>query len=168
MAIGLLLAGCATVPTPEPESTPQVPAQAYFVHVYEADARNQTLQTRQVYLDWVRQFYEGSELYPLGWTEFQRQLLAEVDGPLRAETAETLERLGQRIAADWSKHNSLRVVTSPMLLLWSLVIQEAVDTGLIMNALQTIDEDVSALLAGRLPAEEIVPERYAQWLPEPT
>ncbi len=151
---------------PEPTWPVGAPPRPYFERVYDEDATNRSVQNKRVYLQWVEQFYQGVDLYPLGWSELERALLAELDGPLREQAAPRLDRLGRKVGADWAKHNTLRLVTNAMLLVWSQVIQEAVDSGLILTALVVIEEDVDALLDGRLPPEAIGVERYASWLPE--
>jgi hypothetical protein len=55
------------------------------------------------YLDWVRQFYLGSDFYPFGWLDLQRALLHAPEAPLRAKVADKVRRPGQKIAAERAK-----------------------------------------------------------------
>lgn len=161
-----LVGGCAGLPVGEPKWPKMAPAQAYFEQVYDEDPRNQLMQTRAEYLDWVRQFYSGSDFYPFGWSDLERSLLAETEAHIRADTAEKLRRLGKRISADWAKDNRVRHITEAMLLIWSQVIQEAAKTGEHSVAIGDVAGDVAALLDQRLQAEAISAERYRRWIPE--
>jgi hypothetical protein len=162
----ILVGGCAVLPVAEPEWPNQAPQQAYFVHAYDEDPKNKSMQTRDEYLNWVRQFYLGSDLSPFGWLDLQHALLQTTEAPLRAKVADKVRRLGQKIAAEWAKDNRLRRITSTMLFLWSQIIQEAAETGSHLAAIDRIEADVVALVDGRLPAKAIDAERYAPWTPD--
>lgn len=168
LLVGAAVAGCATLPAADPDWPDHAPAQRQFLQVYELDAVNRAVQPREEYLNWVKQFYDGSDIYPLGWAELEQVFLDEFDPPVQARTAEELQRLGGKLAADWAKHNNLRSITSAMLLIWLQVIQEAIESGLGLAALELIEQDVDALLDGRLPPQAVGVERYAAWLPEST
>jgi hypothetical protein len=159
----MLIGGCSLVPIAGPEWPDEVPDREYFVQAYNEDTKNSLVQNRNEYFDWVRQFYLGSDVNPLGWLYLERGFLQQIQSPLRAEAADRLRRLGQEIAAEWAKDNRLRLITSTMLLIWSQVIQEAGESDSGLDALYTIEADVAALLDKRLPAEAVSVERYVPW-----
>jgi len=161
--LAILIGGCALVPIAGPEWPDEAPDQEYFVEAHNEDTKNRLVQNRNEYLDWVRQFYLGSDVDPLGWIELERGFLKQIEIPLRAEAADRLRRLGREIAAEWAKDNRLRLITSTMLLIWSQVIQVAAESGSGLAALDTIEADVSALLDKRLAAEAVSVERYVPW-----
>jgi hypothetical protein len=166
----ILVAGCAVVPVAGPRWPDEAPEQAYFARAYDEDPANKEVQTRDAYIDWVKQFYSGSVLYPYGWLELQHWLLRATVASSREETADKVRRLGQEIAAEWAKDNRLRRISSAMLVLWSEVIQKAVETGSQLAAIDRIEADVIAILDRRLPPEAINAKRYAPLgaeIPEP-
>jgi len=168
--LAILVAGCAVVPVVGPRWPDEAPEQAYFARAYDEDPANKEVQTRDAYIDWVKQFYSGSVLYPYGWLELQHWLLRATVASSREETADKVRRLGQEIAAEWAKDNRLRRISSAMLVLWSEVIQKAVETGSQLAAIDRIEADVIAILDRRLPPEAINAKRYAPLgaeIPEP-
>jgi len=168
--LAILVAGCAFAPIAGPRWPDEAPEQAYFARAYDADPANKAMQTRNAYLDWVKQFYSGSDLYPYGWLELQHWLLRATTASSREEAAAKIRRLGQEIAAEWAKDNQLRRISSAMLVLWSEVIQKAVESGTQLATIDKIEADVTAILDRRLPPESISAERYAPWgtaIPEP-
>jgi hypothetical protein len=159
----ILVAGCAVAPVAGPRWPDEAPKRAYFARAYDEDPANKAVQTRDAYLDWVKQFYSGSDLYPNGWLELQHWLLRATATPSREEAADKIHRLGQEIAAEWAKDNRLRRISNAMLVLWSEVIQKAIESGSQLAAIDRIEADVTAILDRHLPPEAISAERYAPW-----
>ena len=128
---------------------------AYFKGKYAADKANQEFQTEQVYVGWVRQFYEAQAtvLTPAGWIEQSTSLLARLESSdAQANAQELLDSLGKRIASEWAKDKrASKLDVSNGLLKWSNDMKSAEQgddgTGLkIMPALAQIDQEVTALL----------------------
>lgn len=156
----VILSGCAAVLVDRDESWPDgVPPRAYYERVWNSDPRLRDLQPREQYLAWVLRFYSGTFLVP-GWTRRQAEIVACLT-PDQARLAEPdLELLGQVISSEWSKHDSIRRISSRTLAIWGEVLAEARDGGRLTPALDRIRDDVRGLLQGDLEPSAITHSRY--------
>ena len=85
----------------------------YFVKEYERDRRNAGAQPFDEYWRWAKTFLLAGGSGQKGWMDQVESLVSRIgDGPARQRLRETLYRLGQRIAGEWSKESAYRKVYS--------------------------------------------------------
>jgi hypothetical protein len=159
LAAQVLLVACGTVTPSSVDWPEELPRRSLFVAAWEADAANRQLQDLDNYLDWVQRFYIGNNLVP-GWTTMTRELQARVT-PLRWQAVEPrMQALGERIAAEWAKDNSLRRINTRCAAVWRDALQESLVRDDLDGFLTRLEADVTALLDGSLVADQIRFERY--------
>jgi hypothetical protein len=156
----LLLQACAISGLEDwPDELPPVQR---FIELYEQDPVNQQAQSRNEYLYWVIAFYQGNSLYPNGWLDVEEALIPA--GEERTDFALGLQRLGVRIAGEWSKENPLRLIDNRMLQMWGSVLQIAMGYDQERRAVQVIGDDIDRLFAGTIEGDELTDGRYEQLL----
>ncbi len=160
VALGLLV-GCVG-PRQASENWPEsLPPLSFFKDVYYADEKNQPQQTLNKYLRWVRNFYEGFELYGQGWNDFVPDVLAEIEDPQkRAEVERQLYYLGRDISGEWAKYDEKRVIHTRHLSVWGNAMRTAMAEGEILGVVNRVEQDVEVLLNRTLPPEQINADRY--------
>jgi len=159
--LSLLLGACAA-PWRSADSWPdELPPRGHFVDAYESDPRIHPLQSREHYLRWVVNFYEGTLWYRNGWSDLVPDLLAEAETPEQAQRWERkLYQLGRAIATEWPKNKRYRRIHNRQLSVWGNAASQAIAEGNIEATIDRIAGDVEALIAGELEPEAISAERY--------
>lgn len=155
----LTLAGCAVPSVEEPDWPRDIPMRAYYIRVYEADPDNQTRQTLEDYLVWVRRFYDGYSVAP-GWRRSEVQLMKGLTEEQVRLLAPRLAYLGHIMSSEWAKHNEGRNIETNMLSLWGRVMLKAKKDEQLDATLDRLTEDVIALIRGELDPKEITSKRY--------
>ncbi len=158
LAALLLISACAT-PVPATLWPADVPDANGFSEVWGSDPANQPLQTEAEYLSWVLRFYQGFNMVP-GWLSMSEQVGMRLNERERSVVAATLQSLGARMAAEWAKDNSVRLVSTRMVSVWRDVLLESLAQEDLPAFLLKLDEDLTAILARELGGDEIVFERY--------
>lgn len=153
------LAGCANVPEQRTEWPDNLPPLNYYESRYAADEYNQQYQTRQDYLRWVKRFYTGWGGVQ-GWFSIREQILADVDPADRSWMRTRLDKLGQRISAEWAKQSDRRAIVNRTVQVWINAAYEAGVHGDHARLVKQIAADVDALLADRLQQSRITLSRY--------
>ncbi|MEQ8409386.1 MAG: hypothetical protein RKH07_14035 [Gammaproteobacteria bacterium] len=141
-----------------------IPPQALFIEAYQADARNQQLQTQNEYLEWIIGFYEGTLLYPTGWQDVETQLLQGTPVSERPGLQSRLTELGVVIGSEWAKDNDVRLINNRLLALWGSTLQLMVGPEQQLLAIEEIERDIDLLLLGTLQKEDVREARYAETL----
>ena len=100
VAIFMLLSACAS--RQQVEWLPDLPDRAFFEAAYSEDSVNQTLQTREEYLGWIKSFYTGTLLYPTGWFDVQERVLSTSSPENVDAFGPRIEEMGRLIAAEWA------------------------------------------------------------------
>lgn len=154
----LMLLSC--VSTPRAVWPPSLPEQTQFIATYRADASNMARQTEPEYLDWIRNFYQGSRLYPTGWEDIEQLVLARTAATERGAIAADLRRLGIAIAGEWAKDNGLRLIDNRLLSLWGYLLQITPDSAGLSQSIAVIDADIAQVLARRLAPGDVTESRY--------
>lgn len=138
-----------------------LPPSQHFVSAYELDPVNAQIQSQRTYLYWVRSFYEGTLLYPIGWNQITSDILAETSEVSLIEVRrQQLYKLGQEIATEWAKDTQVNLVENSHLAVWSVAASRAVEEDNVQETLSKIQEDVRLLLSLELTADEITADRY--------
>lgn len=157
-----LLAACASVRDVSwPEDIPEI---GYFQRAYDNDEVNQDYQNEAEYLEWVVNFYEGSMLYPTGWHDVELAILDSVAPQDHAHQQQQLQLLAADIAAEWAKHNDVRLIDNRLLSLWGSMLQLAQDEQQLSRTINVIGDDIAAILALQLPPVDITPGYYEEML----
>jgi hypothetical protein len=151
------LAAAAEPKDPPPPATAAewyVPKEEDFRAEYNRDTANQAKESWPEYWSWVKKLYEGDFL-TRGWTRQGKGLLEGVRAErTRDELRATLNDLGRRVAAEWSKDNGVRKIDTANLLQFGKRLQEAKDRddgsgSSIRAAVDKVRADVDARLARR-------------------
>lgn len=158
LAALLLISACATS-VPDAPWPPGMPAADQFREIWQSDPVNQPLQSEAEYLSWILRFYEGFNTVP-GWFSMSEQVELRLTERERNAVAPLLDLLGARIASEWAKDNSVRLVTTRMVAVWRDALLESLAQEDLPAFLQELDKDLSAILARELSGDDIVFERY--------
>lgn len=153
------LSACVSVAPPAATWPEYLPARETFVAAWETDTANQQVQALDDYLEWVQRFYAGNNLVP-GWTGMTAQLRERLEAARWPGVEAALQDLGGRIAAEWAKDNSVRRINTRCAAVWRDALQESLGRDDLDAFLIRLEQDVEALLAGRLDAGMIRFERY--------
>jgi len=162
LLLGCLVQGCTTTQQafPDPANWPgELPAAHSFRVAWRADAANRELQTERDYLQWVQRFYQGGNLVP-GWLAVSEQVLQRLNAAEKASVSGRLLQLGMRIGSEWAKDNAVRRIHTRTVAVWRDALLEALRREDLEAFLSLLEEDVTALLATQLDADEILFERY--------
>ncbi|MEO0438755.1 MAG: hypothetical protein AAF098_17810 [Pseudomonadota bacterium] len=158
----LFLSACASLSDRTASNWPDnLPPSQHFLDAYQGDEENAEIQSQKTYLYWVRSFYEGTFLYPIGWNQITEDILAETEGEQRLEARkQTLFDLGQDIATEWAKDTKVNLVENAHLAVWSVAATRAVEEDNVDETLARIQQDVESLMLLELSAEDITADRY--------
>lgn len=163
-AIGLtlsLLAACVGPQRVRDGWPVEAPPIHYFEQVYADDPENQTQQTLDNYLLWVKNFYVGWGLYRQGWNDLVPSVLESFDDPEMArEVAKQLYSLGREIGGEWGKYREVRRIKSRHLSIWANAVQKAMVEDKVREIIAKIERDVEELLSERLAIGDIQGSRY--------
>lgn len=161
IVLAALASGCVGLRDPLGDWPSALPPANYFVSAYEQDSRLDDYQPLDDYLYWVRRFYEGTALYPRGWSDISADILAETEDAERIRERERrLTMLGRDIAAEWAKHNDVRLVDNRHLAVWGEAAGRSIGEDNVDETLAKIAEDLDQLLAQDLAPEAITADRY--------
>ena len=150
------LGACVSTPSTWPDTLPPV---SNFQTNWKLDTANQTIQSEEEYLSWVQRFYEGFNAVP-GWNDMTRQVLMRVPPEEQANARVQLAALGEKISGEWAKDNSVRRIETKTVAIWRDALQESLSRMELNSYLMLVNQDLSALLDGRLIADDITFERY--------
>ncbi len=162
----ILLASCVSSRRDElSQNWPQsLPSFQYFQCSYEANPRNQQYQTEAEYLQWILDFYQGSLLYPTGWLDVEAVILGALAPQDRQGQIILLQDLGARIAAEWARHNDVRLIDNRLLSEWGSMLQLALDATQLQRFVDAIAGDIELILAKELDPADVHPRRYEEKL----
>ncbi len=157
---GALIA-CATVDSSRswPEN---IPSRAFFVDIYhQTTDPNPSMAMLERHLTWIKRFYQGSMLYPLGWNRMTELLVASMPGQQdKQEAAERLYNLGKRISVEWAQDNHVRNIDSSNVATWGNALKTSAERMEQIEFIGRVEQDVEDLIARRLDPSEITRERY--------
>ncbi|MBL4853770.1 MAG: hypothetical protein JKY25_05970 [Robiginitomaculum sp.] len=155
-----ILASCASLPK-QPAWPNDIPPHSFYVSEYEHDLENQRQQNLDSYLKWVISFYHGSELYSNGWRQMTNDALESIEGPdERALVQNKLHWIGEKVSAEWAKSNSLRLINTRHVSIWSISLDESITQRKPLWYINKVVRDVNAILAGLIEPDSITDYRY--------
>lgn len=154
-----VLSGCAT--QPQSQWPAGAPDRSWFVEQYLADEDNREIQSREKYLNWIKQFYEGNFLQPVGWLETTTLVTANIDDPAqKAMIEEKLFQYGKIIAAEWAKDTPDRPITLREVQIWGNALRKSVHLDQQVNYVDRVSNDIDRLMNGEMHRDVISRARY--------
>lgn len=96
---------------------------------------------------WFKVFQEGNYI-SRGWQNICAEILAKTPPEQRSMQQAALDNLGRKIGMEWARPNSVRKVTSSMLLEWGDILRQTARTnpGELSRAIASINQKVDAVL----------------------
>lgn len=159
--LALLASGCTTVSQQKADWHQNWPERSYYESQYTADISNQSAQSRDDYIKWVKRYYNGWAFYPEGWDWLTETVLKEIeDYPQRLRLKEKMYSIGERISAEWAKNADHRQINSKHLLVWADAVKRSVIESEEEALADKVSVDVDALLAGKLNPSDVRLSRY--------
>lgn len=161
-----LLVSCAMVRRDQslPYWPEALPPLEYFQCLYAASPLEQSYQTESEYLHWILNFYQGSLLYPTGWLDVEAVILGALEPQDRPSQQILLRDLGARIAAEWARHNDIRLIDNRLLSEWGSMLQLAPNATELRRYIEAISADIQLILARELDPAEVNPRWYEEKL----
>ncbi len=157
----LAVCGCAATPAKSPAWSEALPAEDYFLIVYQQDGANSSRQNLDDYLNWVQRFYQGWELYPNGWNAITAALLQRLADPeVAAAVQDKMAGLGLLIGAEWAKNNQTRSINTRHVSIWGNALLKSLAQGETLLLLDKVSADVDDLLGKRISADVITEDRF--------
>ncbi len=155
------LAACVT-PVGENKWPSSLPDRKVFVDNWQiqrdAGTNDSSLDNHLV---WIRRFYEGSVLYPIGWNQMSDSVLDSLDTQRERQALRPrLRELGLAISIEWAQNNADRKINSSAIAVWGGALRTAIEEKQQFIFVEKIEQDVTSLLNGNLKSSEIVRERY--------
>ena len=154
----VLLTACSIFDASESWPRP-LPAKKYFESYYQSSVENHPYQSLDDYLNWVKIFYQGNALAP-GWLQLTDEVLQEIPANKKSAYEIRMQALGQRIGAEWSLDNGVRLIDTRSASVWSDALLEAIAMNELENFIARMEEDVDNILMGSLNKDEIAFTRY--------
>jgi len=155
------IAGCATS-IEDIEWPDGAYPRGYFEASFLEDPAAGRYQNLDDYLLWITRFYIGYSITP-GWLELQAEVRSRLDEPQSAYANAVIERLyhlGGLIGAEWAKSNEVRLLDTRNAAVWRDALVESIFQDDLDHYITRVENDVEAILAGRLEKEAITFERY--------
>lgn len=110
---------------------------------------------------WIKRFYRGSIIYPIGWNKMTESVLTslgqdnDLDGVKRR-----LDSLGKQISIEWSQDNSIAKISSSNIATWGAALRKAVKNNQQLDFIAKVENDVNDLISGKLDGSDINQDRY--------
>ena len=157
----LLTSGCVSK-TSVADWPADLPARSIFVETFHQQQKNGTNSSKlQNHLSWVKRYYQGSIIYPLGWNRMTEMLLGTLsDESQRSGIESRMKRLGMTIVIEWAQDNKYRAIDSAAVAVWGNGLRTASQLGEQQLFVGKVERDVDALIAGELNKKQITRERY--------
>lgn len=156
-----IMSGCVTKVSEENWPT-TLPERSLFTQTWaEQKAAGTNDSSLEKHLTWIRRFYEGSVIYPIGWNYMSEGVLESLDTQKQKNVmARRLQQLGILICIEWAQNNRIRKIDSKAVAVWGNALRTAVERKEQSKFVSKIELDVNDLLSGKLDASQIVRERY--------
>ena len=161
LAFAAVTTGCATTSTLN-NWPKNVPDRSIFVDTFNQQKSLGTNSSAlEQHLVWIKRFYLGSVLYPLGWNRMTQILIVSVKNEVDKTKLESrMYRLGLNICIEWAQDNRFRNIDSATIAVWGNALRTAAEQNEQLVFVDKIEADVDALLVNQLAAKDVVRERY--------
>ena len=137
-----------------------IPQYGYYEQLYLQDEDNQTVQTQDDYLTWVKRFFKGWIGFAKGWHDVSQQIVENVPTQDHDTIRDQLADMGKRVSGEWAKKSKKRLIYTKDLAIWGDALSEALYHEQILETVQSIDRDINALLNKEITSNEITMDRY--------
>lgn len=139
-----------------------IPSRSFFVDIYhQTTDPNPSQAMLERHLTWIKRFYQGSMLYPLGWNRMTEMLVASLRTEAeKKEAGDRLYQLGKRISVEWAQDNHVRNIDSANVAIWGNALKTSAERKEQMEFIGRVEQDVEDLIARQLEPSEITRERY--------
>lgn len=141
-----------------------IPPKAYFVEVGRAliEPDSSTFERQlNTYLVWIKRFYQGSIIYPLGWNEMTDTLVSSLDESAdHGDVRQRMYELGRKISAEWAQDDRKRKINSANVAAWGSALRTAVEFKQQVRFIEQVERDVEDLLSGKIDSSDINRARY--------
>ncbi|MFT7525092.1 MAG: hypothetical protein ACI9LY_000224 [Arenicella sp.] len=161
LTITAVIAGCTTTSTVN-KWPRNLPDRSIFVDTFTQQKLSGTISsTLEPHLVWIKRFYLGSIIYPLGWNRMTQIMTDSVDQEVdKTKLKSRMYKLGLNICIEWAQDNRFRNIDSSMIAVWGNALRTAAEQNELLAFVDKIETDVDALLIKQLTAKDIVRERY--------
>lgn len=162
--IGLLiiLTACQTYRL-DSKWPPQMPPRQVFIDDYLQKHGVSSAKDSDIayHLSWVKRFYQGTTLYPVGWLSASERYLKSITSEQeRQDVDRRLVKLGVKIVNEWAQGNKIRRINSSNIATWASAMRNAAETQQQLAFLGKVERDVSLLINKELLTTDIRYERY--------
>lgn len=158
-----LLSACQTLDSKN-NWPDDVPDRRIFIAAYQEQTGQAVVDGNialEKHLVWVKRFYQGSLIYPIGWNRMTEMVLESLDkSDDFAGTEQRIAKLGQRICIEWAQDNRIAKIRSSNIAVWGAALRKSVDSNQQKSFIELVEKDVEALIAGELNSRQIRQERY--------
>ena len=139
-----------------------IPHRKLFVDAFNRQqAANNAHENLASHLRWIKRFYHGTVVYPMGWNRMTEILLNMVEPAEQHEKIKTrMHELGIRISIEWAQDNSVRKINSMAVATWGDALRTASELNQQSKFITKVEQDVEALINDRLELKQIKRERY--------
>lgn len=162
LLLSCVLMGCQTNQSYKRWPADLPPKKVFTVGLAERLEVNKASRDQVNYhLHWIARFYQGTTLYPTGWLSMSAQCLTSVTNlKRRKKIANTLEKLGIRIANEWALENGVRRINNTHMAIWAGALETAAERNDQESYLAKVSADVAGLIEQTLRADDVTYERY--------
>lgn len=159
--LALTLSGCVVHKIKESTWPEGLPPRVYFLDNYQQDSANKKIENEDEYLTWVIRFYQGWTLYPNGWNNITKGLLAKLKDRQTADAVKAkMDHLGVVISSEWAKNNKTRLISSRHVSVWGNALMKSLDYGDTLQLIDRVAKDIGDLLEHKIPDDTITAQRY--------
>jgi len=161
IALAVLMAGCSSYPRIVDNWPSELPPANIFIDEYKKDLENQTGQSIENYLMWVKRFYKGWVVYDRGWLTMSAELKDRIKDPSKDKKAqEKIYQIGLLIAPEWAKEKESRYIKTNAVAAWGDSLLESLSRGESLELMDSVIKDIMLLEKGHLRPDAIDIERY--------
>ena len=162
----IFLSACTTTSSKKSASDwpSDVPQKAIFMDAYEKQVAEGTNDSSlKAHLVWVKRFYRGTVLYPIGWnnmTEMVMESLTDSSPKEQDEIRKRLGLLGEKICIEWTQANRARNIDSSNIITWANAMRTSVKQDSVFSFIEKVESDVDQLVSHTIDKGVINRNRY--------
>jgi len=163
LSLTLFASACRT-PSSVHNWPSDLPARSIFVSAYNEQVAKGTNTTRlETHLLWIKRFYKGSIIYPIGWNDMI-EMVFDSFTPLQSDDAaiakKKLKDLGLKISIEWAQDSNKRKINSSNIAVWGSSLRTSVERKEQLSFIKSVEQDVEDLIDGTISMKEISRDRY--------
>lgn len=139
------------------------PLEIFVAAHAEQSKRGTNDSTLDQHLVWIKRFYKGSIIYPIGWNDMIETVTSSFSLEQQEDAAlakQKLEDLGLRICIEWAQANDKRRINSSNIAVWGNALRTSVERNEQISFISIVEIDVQDMINGELSMQEISIDRY--------